>query len=95
MLGVCLAQEVTDELLLDPQGLCSRSNNTISDRYRLLAGTTYFKNIGDVVVERGSEITFKHSFRFTMDIADDVFLQVSTVFQPEGYNEPTTGGSGG
>ncbi len=95
LLGVCFVQEVTDELLLDPQGLCSRSSNTLSSRYRLLDGTSHFKSVGDVVIQRGVEFTFDHSFKFTMDVADDAFLQVAVFFQPEGYDLPIGGGSEG
>ena len=94
-LGVCFVREVTDERLLDPQGLCGRSSSLLSGRYRLLDGTSYFKSVGNIVVQRGVASTFAHSFKFTMDVPDDVFLNAVVVFQPEDYNEPDTGGSEG
>lgn len=94
-LGVCFVQEVTDERLLDPQGLCGRSSNMLGGRYRLLDGTSHFKSVGNIVVQRGVAATFTHSFKFTVDVPDDVFLRAVVVFQPEDYNEPTTGGSEG
>lgn len=85
-IGVCFNEGVdSNGVAINETGLCSPNSNSLSSKYRLLDGSSYFKAFPDVVLRRGEERTFEHSFSFTLDEADEVMLESIVLFEAERY----------
>ena len=93
-MGVCFNEGIdASGIAINETGFCDRDNKNLSSKYRLLDGSTYFKEFSDVVLRRGEERTFEHSFSFTVDEADEVMLESIVLFEAEKYIGSGTSGS--
>ena len=85
-MGVCFSEGVdASGIAINVDGFCNPFDNSLSPKYRLLNGSTYFKKFSDVLLRRGEERTFEHSFSFTLDEADEVMLESVGLFETKRY----------
>ena len=93
-IGGCFSEGVdANGIVINETGFCSPASNSLSSKYRLLDGSTYFEEFGDVVLRRGEERTFEHSFSFTLDKADEVMLRPVVYFKSQEDLGPEGSGS--
>lgn len=87
-LGACFFRD-DDEAGRVRGGICNQGNIPLLNSLSLLSGTTYVKDFGNLVVDRGEHRKVKHTFPFTSTVPGSVFIVPAYQSGPEGA-EPIT-----
>ncbi len=72
-LGACFFWD-EDETGRVRGGTCEQGNIPLPDSLSMLSGTTYVKDFGDLVIDRGEHRKVKHTFIFTSTVPGSVFI---------------------
>lgn len=89
-LGVCFVDQISsDGQQIGESGFCSIDSHTLSSKYTLLDGSTYFKEFPDDTAERGQALTYSHKFSFSLQetgektLSANLFFRVNSGVNPE------------
>jgi len=86
-LGACLLRD--DGTGRVRGGICDQESTPFPDSLSMVNGTTYVKDFGDLVIDRGEHRKVKHTFIFTSTVPGSVIIEPVYQTSLEGV-EPVT-----